>query len=127
MTTIILSGFVSSVNGEAEQHFIIELDSDNRGIDHPAAVDQKDNTFMFKSGLNSYIGSVSKSSIDGLFGMAPPSYIYSEQVGVRYNGNYFHDEYGGIEGDIPRGSFWLRMSKLPSKFNSIEIKWVSFD
>lgn len=125
MSTVILTGFLSTVNGVAEQHFIIELDSDNRGIDHPAAVDKSQNTFMFKAGLNSYIGSLSKSAMETFFG--PTSSASALPVGVRYNGNFFHDEYGGIEGDVPRGSFWFRLSKLPSRFNSREVKWVSFD
>jgi hypothetical protein len=124
MSTLILSGFLSTINGIAEQHFIIELDSDNRGIELPAAVDKKENTFMFKSGLNSYIGKLSKRSIENIFGLSSSS---STSIGVRFSGNFFHDEYGGIEGDIPRGSFWFRMTKLPSQYSARDVKWISFD
>lgn len=129
MTTLIIYGYLTTIKGPAEEHFIVELDSDGRGIECPAFYNpQNGGTFTMKQGLNTYTGThVPLSSLT----IQTTHQDLQEQdrqiVGTRWCGNFFHDEYGGIEGDIPRGSFWLRVSKLPSQFSSRDCKLVSLD
>jgi hypothetical protein len=128
MTTLLIYGYTTSINGPSEEHFIIELDCDGRGIEEPAYYNEQKKVLTLKKGLNTYTGSLMIQLGSGAETAVDVASQQQEHViGSRWIGNFFHDEYGGPEGDIPRGSFWFRVSKLPSKYTSRDCKWISLD
>jgi hypothetical protein len=137
MSTLLVYGFLTTINGVAEQHFVVPLDGDGRGIEQPAALQR--GAFTLKVGLNTYAGALHAATLgngldeestaaaaqSGAAAAAAPSALVVP--GARWCGNFFHDEYGGVDGDIPRGSFWLRVSRLPSRLAPAQVRLVSFD